>query len=699
MKTLSPKKAELLKVPKERTNLLFNLAKNANYFGSLPKSELEAVLKQQSNTNYEEITCVGYNPYTRLMEATFEIKRANGYSGGLCSTGSFEYIRFYLDFHDGAGFIDQGVAAVNVHNIPEMEDCSGASSLPLSYSVTKEKETNRFSFCKSPLLPTLRAILSWGVEPPADMPDWTPPWGNVKECDVQFRPNIFIPELPIKPEILDFFEFAVTHPDLPIKELAEVSNVDLDAVKPKPSVLSIDLLAKKYAKEKVSPTRFAMKAAHQLIQEPLSSTSKLQVEKFSKLDIDLSKIIDDLSVLVPVDNSKANVDYEELGCIGFDYHKEALVATIAIKRDAGYSGDLCDDGSMEYVAFWIDWDDDCNWEYLDTVELNVHDIEIRGDQLCYSVTLPLDTKFHRKPCTKPNVVRIRGVLSWNIPPSTTDPNALNYYGNRLDAHIQIKPGPVLEPGEIIPLFNIIGGIDVAHVSNLTGLTTPGAFFALNGIPVPTGAPFGGVIVLNGPNFPGYRYRIKVTNLNTGTFEYIDNNFTVVGYLPVFPWVQYTTQSVDAAGFYPFLPDSKNTLNVLARFSPGTQDRFQVEMEVDTVAGTFSKIIQMDNKKPDIAIEVDDGGDCTKYSKGDTITGHFYVNDPFIRSWSFGSTWGGAQAGTTNTPALPGAPFSIPTGANAHPCGRLTLYARDKAIVNSQSVGHDISTGYNICLQE
>ena len=174
-----------------------------------------------------------------------------------------------------------------------------------------------------------------------------------------------------------------------------------------------------------------------------------------------------------------------------------------------------------------------------------------GDHLCYSASLPLNTLYHKKICTQPNVVRVRAVLSWNIPPSTTNPNKLEYYGNRVDTHIQIKPGVVINPGDVIPLFNIIGGIDVDHVNDITGLTKPGSFFAFNGIGVPTGAPFDGVVVLNGPSFEGYRYRIKITNLDLGTFTYADNSFTVVGFLPFAPWVQYTNQEVDAYGFYPF----------------------------------------------------------------------------------------------------------------------------------------------------
>ena len=251
-------------------------------------------------------------------------------------------------------------------------------------------------------------------------------------------------------------------------------------------------------------------------------------------------------------------------CVGLDYNTESLVATINIKRDLGYSGDLCKSGSKEYIAFWIDWDNTCSWQYINTLELNVHDVARRGGILSYSVSLPLDATYHRKLCNNPNVIRVRGVLSWNVAPSTVDPDNLKYYGNRVDAHVQVKPGTVINPGDIIPLFNIIGGIDVDHVNDITGLTKPGSFFAYNGLGVPTGAPFGGLIVLNGPTFPGYRYKIKVTNLSDGTSTYLHNSFTVVGYLTHSPWVQYTTQSVDAGGYYHFLDYDKNTLNVCAK---------------------------------------------------------------------------------------------------------------------------------------
>ena len=111
---------------------------------------------------------------------------------------------------------------------------------------------------------------------------------------------------------------------------------------------------------------------------------------------------------------------------------------------------------------------------------------------------------------------------------------------------------------------------------------------------------------------------------------------------------------------------------------------------------------MDNTWPVIQLKVDDGGDCTKYAKGDTIKGNFYVYDKNINIWNFGSTWGDGTAdpsGLTNTVAMPGNNFEIATTATAYPCGNIYLNATDKTILDSQSVGHHSNVSYNVCLKE
>lgn len=686
-------------VQSERKNFLSLIAKNANYFGNIPGSKLKAALAMKQNVAYEEINCIGYNPETKIMEATFNIKRPAGYSGNLCTSGSREYVRFYMDFHDGAGWIDQGVVAVNVHDIPDHTDCTKKSVFPITYTAALPKKTNKYSTCKNPVLPALRAILSWNLEPPADSPGWLPPWGNVKDCNVQLKPSYWLFDLDIfKYKFADFLTLASASPMLSVKEITEATGIALDDLKPAAKKLSLEELNQNYKRAQIMPERFAFKAVTNMMKYPDSQITLETKNMMNKLKIDYSKLIDKFSIYPLFDKSKANVEWEELECVGLDYNTESLVASVKIKKKSGYSGDLCDDGSKEYVAFWIDWKDQCKWQYLNTVQLNVHDINIPAGGLCYQVSLPLNATEYRKLCENPNIVRVRGVLSWNSLPSTTNPDALNYYGNRVDSHVQIKPGTVIGPGEVIPLFNILGGIPIDKINDATGLTTNNAFFAYNGLSVPSGAPFGGVIVINGPTFEGFRYRIRVRNTVTNNSYYLGNSFTVVGWLPVPPYVQYTTQSPDINGYYDFLSTDKNTLSVLGRFVPGTNDKLEITMEVEFVPGSFSKTIQMDNVAPQISLSVDDGGDCTHYSKGDTITGHYFVNDLYLYYFSFGSTFGGGTSGNSNSAPMPGNAFSIPTNAASNPCGNISLYAVDKTILNSQSVGHDVWTGYNICLQ-
>lgn len=682
----------------ERMNFLSLVAGNANYFGNIPGSKLKAKLAMKQIVAYEELNCIGYNPDTRMMEATFSVKRPYGYSGNLCTNGSAEYMRFYMDFGDGAGWIDQGVVAVNVHDIPDSKDCAGKSILPLTYSAQLRKKTSKFSTCKNPVLPKMRVILSWNLEPPADSPDWNPVWGNVRDCRVQLKPFYLMLETEfLKHKLGKFLELASVASNLTVKEIAGLTDVDPAELKPVPVKLSAQELHRKYKNLQIMPERFAYKEISNMMKYPVSQITADTKAMLGNLKIDYAKIIDKLALYPLYDKSKANVEWEELECLGLDYNTESLVASIRIKKRSGYSGDLCDDGSKEYVAFWIDWDGKCEWEYLDTVQLNVHDIDLPAGGLCYQVALPLDANFHRKTCSNPNVVRVRAVLSWNTRPSEVNPDALNFYGNRVDSHVQIKPGYILDPNDPIALFNIIGGIPVDKIDNATGLTMTGAKFAFNGMGVPSGAPFGGVVVVNGPSFPGHRYRFKVKNLSNNQEYYVSESFTAVGWLPVPPYVQYTTQTPDVNGYFDFLNPDKNTLNVLARFSPGTNDKLEITMEIQGY-GTFAKDIQMDNTTPVIQLTVDDNGDCTHYSKGDTITGHYYVHDEHLYYFSFGSTYGGGASGNSNTAPAPGTPFSIPTNAGSHPCGNISLYAVDRTIVNSQSVGFEVWTGYNICLQ-
>src|SRR5271165_769693 len=47
--------------------------------------------------------------------------------------------------------------------------------------------------------------------------------------------------------------------------------------------------------------------------------------------------------------------WEEVTCVGYNPATRQLVAVVSIKQTSGYQGGLCEDGSTEYVRFFIDW--------------------------------------------------------------------------------------------------------------------------------------------------------------------------------------------------------------------------------------------------------------------------------------------------------------------------------------------------------
>src|SRR5262249_3568534 len=133
--------------------------------------------------------------------------------------------------------------------------------------------------------------------------------------------------------------------------------------------------------------------------------------------------LDLAAALAALEQTSGNVEFEQLDCVGLDNNLDRLVATLRIKRPSGYAGGLCARGSTEFVAFWADWSDSCEWTYLGTIGVPVHDIAtIPADGLAYSAVLPVDLDAVRRPCQTPRVARVRAVLSWNAPPSTTDPS-------------------------------------------------------------------------------------------------------------------------------------------------------------------------------------------------------------------------------------------------------------------------------------
>lgn len=693
------------KVETERAQFTNLLAKNPNYFGTLKDSEFKAVSQIAGNTKYEELTCVGFNPDLNKLEATLQIKQPFGYRGNLCTAGSTEYVRFFINY--GSGWEDVGVAAVNVHDIPNQNDCSKIATKPLTYVVTQSLDPKR-DYCRHPVLPTVRAILSWEAIPGAN-PNQPPVWGNVLDRHIQIKPRPWF--------LIDVID---SLGDLKIEIPPELEQVQLQPIPiPDPPPLKVGELAQLYAAKgtkkagarqlttTVEPHRFGAAEIKSAIL-PSMSAQEIQSAKLSEWSLaglDWSVAVGDLL------NLFGNTTYEELDCLGLDYNQESLVATFRIKKPSGFSGGLCTKGSKEYIAFWADWDDQCQWTHLATVAINVHDFDnIPSDGINYSAVLPVDLKYHRQKCDKPKIARVRAVLSWATPPSDTNPDDFPHWGNRIDAHVQIKPGPVLDDGEVKPILWRVGGIRVEDISIFSGLTTSTAAFE-NGFAPDLNSPFGARVVIKGLPFPGYSYRVQVRNLSLG-----GGWSTLAENLSIQPLIGPTyVKSADSAGYFTYETLFQNPDMVLARWDTGTDNLWEIKLDILGQPGNATHIIQLKNSGvEDARININPalGGNCGTFAPGDTIDGAFVARDPYFGGYSLGLLPFAAPAGqlipTSGTVQTPTAAPSVPplpapppppggevwtlNTTGLKPCGYvLQLSVRDRAILNSVPGSHHWAT--------
>jgi hypothetical protein len=116
--------------------------------------------------------------------------------------------------------------------------------------------------------------------------------------------------------------------------------------------------------------------------------------------------------------------------IGLDDEGERLVASVRPGT-----------GGTPYVAFWADWEGAGRFSYVGTARMHVDDdgSPENGGLSCAAV-LPLDLSPRRRPHSEPRVVRIRAILSDDLAPWTTDPDASTASAERIDTHVRIGPG-------------------------------------------------------------------------------------------------------------------------------------------------------------------------------------------------------------------------------------------------------------------
>lgn len=694
-------KHTLASVPKghaERLQFATLITKNPNYFGNFPQSKLKPVFELSNDKTFEELTCVGYNPDQQILEAVIQVKQATGYMGNECTPGSFEYIRFFVD--SGSGFVDAGLVAINVHDLPDASDCEQTPEKPLSYAASISYAPPNSEDCDDPVLPLVRAILSWQTIPPSNDPNFNPVWGNHLDSHIQLAPGPFT----IADLIEDLIEQGIKLPELATKFEA-VSKVPIPGPEPLPLGLKelIALYGKGEAAKAVPGHRIGFAAAHSVMHAPVVSSQAVanKMAEFTSLKLNWADTV------AAIEGTNADVTFEQIDCLALEGSVgfERLVATIRIKQQFGYSGNLCTAGSLEYVAFWADWEDQCQYKYLGTAPVRVHDIQRQlPEDLCYTAVLPVDLNPYRAGCETPKIARVRAVLSWAVPPSTTDPNQLNTWGNLVDTHVQIQPGAAINP--LNPKISILGGIPTSEIDPATGFTTPFARFAGNNLLADNlgrACPFGGRVEVQGPEFPGYRYRIQVRDISVG-----GSWQTVTTPLLLTRWDGTTyTSNPDPSGFFDYQQYINNIENLLSLWDSSGDDLWEVKIEIadasdNPVPGAIPDmhIIQLDNTAPMASIDITTaGGDCGKFPVGTLIGGVFVARDLNFGSFSLGTLpFNGPiipGSGSVQT-SLSGSAWSLNT-AGMQSCGYVVdLEVADLSIVNSAWGAHNrasASTGF------
>ncbi|MFB9240479.1 hypothetical protein IV454_24915 [Massilia antarctica] len=701
-------------VPEERTRFRALVMANPNYFGNIEASPFPPVLNIKLNTTYERLACVGFQPQFNRLDAVVYIFQPNGYGGGICSSGSQEYVRFYLSRDDGASWQDAGLTSFSAFDIPE----GSTGRRRLEYAVTlRINPAKRFCFLDNTWL--VRAILSWNVPPPPDSPDFVPVWGNIHNTHIRVDPLRII-----------LIDDLLQHAKLSLPPaLAEMIDLKQEVTISPPKALGVRELQALYKGRDVEPHRYALAELHDLVSQP-ELTDALMAPGFTGALTELDVNIADS--LFPVQSSTR---YEQLDCIGLNYAQDTLVGILRIKLPNGYSGGPCTAGSKEFVTFWGDFNDNGTFETcLGSTSVNVHDIErMPREGLEYSVFLPVDLDRYRRTCQQgPVLVPIRAILSWQVAAPCANPYYVTVWGNRLDTLVHIRAGRGPAPTGHPPIIETIGSMALTDIDGAGYASGPAQLAGFTAVQ----SPFGGEVVITGhianptdisSGAGPLKYRIIV---NDGSGDQpLANTFPLARSQlldGVWSFLPTISQAVDGSGFYTYQEDHTGAPgnaeifvlgNVLARWeTAGKTGAWQVRVEVKDAANVVyagnPSTVRLDNAAPQIpagSFKITTGaGSCADFVIGDVIEGTYQVSDQHFSSLSLSVQ--PALGGTFVAPVpLPRTYPTVPTTGESGvwrldtsgmpKCGYvIRLSASDRTIVNSGYVGWGAEAFVGLCLK-
>jgi hypothetical protein len=672
---------------------------NPNYFGNLNESKFKAIQVIAGNVFYEELKCVSYNPFTKMLNAAISIKQNGGYGGNSCTNGSLEYVRFYVDYLRDGNWIDEGLASTNVHDLPFQED--------LCYNVQLKLNAKKQSCCDDPaILPRVKAILSWNSAPPANHVNWNPVWGNTMQTNIQIAPSksiwcllkkdIFIDDKIKNQLLLNLDKLQLTLPPVPPQ--------------PEPIVADPSYFKKLY-QGKIEDTRLVVKHVAELKKYSAISTHP---EFTLPIDFDWHDIISKIPLL------KFDTTFEEVKCVALNRELNSLHASVIIKKPSGYLGNLCQAGTKEYVAFYMDFG--AGYKYMGTSSTSVHDINtIPRDGLWYNLALPVDLQPHQKAWCNAGKAKLKAILSWNVAPPVNNPNYIAAYGDWEECTVEIKPLPdSVVPGKQTIILEKVGGMVVADIDNATGLATTGLTGSLGGA---LHSPFYGTMELIGNIFfatSGMQYRFLVTKPGGTELPLTDQQIITTDTSGVFDDETFNPAS---DGWIPYFETASTKIvgDLLGRYMATTPGKHIIRIQAKDSTNVIyndpngAVTILVDDKAPVVQIDIDPvaGGNCGDITIGQSITGTYSYTDSHagslnvtvtpangavvqldatsahVRSYYAGTLPDGSTSGT----------FTIDTSAMVR-CGyNVRIDATDRTIVNSHTIGLPAGDLQGFCLRD
>jgi hypothetical protein len=343
--------------------------------------------------------------------------------------------------------------------------------------------------------------------------------------------------------------------------------------------------------------------------------------------------------------------------------------------------------------------------------------------------------------------RVRAILSWQAIPPAWDPDYRPTWGNRIETHIHIYPGPKIETGDYTPYLDNICGVALCSIDQTTGFA-------------PGERPFGASVSIYGdisgaPNvltLPANRprYKITVRPFPGGAEQALNDSFWVtldeqigMGMPTSAPFLQtadpsnyYTYQEAPytaGAGWRRVSPSRLlgvwNTAGKtglweikVEALDPVTNTTFIAGTKLCVVDGTTRQnvVIKLDNAIPVTSISIthyshdggttwDDAAPCGTFRIGDIIKGTYSVSDEHFGSLSL-TVQPVGDPGAHGTPvnpasrAYPAVPTTGETGewtldtSEMDPCGyTVWLQAWDRTIVGCDGPWENESAFVGFCL--